>query len=113
MGMGQPQAHGLGILSESALSVERHPRALGFPGTRGNLHRAVWFGICHLARRLVCRAPGLRTYRARKTRLRRRSDAAVADGCPLRCMADLQLSRLITRAQSGSWIPGPPMDGRI
>src|SRR5205085_12503813 len=113
MGMGQPQAHGLGLLSDSAFPVERYPRALGFPGTSGDLRRAVWFGICRLTRRLVRRASGLRTHRARETRLCRRSDAAVADGSSLCYMADLQLSGLIASPQSRGGIPGSSLDGRI
>ena len=65
------------------------------------------------APRVLRRAPGLWTHRASETRLRRRSDAAVADGRPLCCMADLQLSGLVTRPQSSGRIPRPSMDGRI
>src|SRR6266567_9646362 len=82
MGMGQSQAHGMGLLSHSAFSVERHHWALGLSGTGGDLHCVVWFGIYNLARGIVCRAPRLRTHRARETRLRWRSDSAFAGGNP-------------------------------
>src|SRR5215471_7265216 len=31
LGLGQPQAHGMGVLSHSAFPMERHHLALGFP----------------------------------------------------------------------------------
>src|ERR1051326_2497060 len=113
MGMGEPQAHGLGLFSHSAVSVERHPGALGLAGPRGDLYLTVWLGICHVARRVDCRAPGLWTDRARETRLCRHSDATSATRRPLRCMADLQLPSVITRPQSCGWIPRSPLDRRI
>ena len=59
VGMGQSQAHGVGIFSYSAFSVERHHWALGLSGTGRNVSTALRFGICHAARRSVCRTPGL------------------------------------------------------
>ena len=59
VGVGQSQAHGVGLLSYSAFSVERHHWALGLSGTGGNMSAALRFGICHAARRPVCRTPGL------------------------------------------------------
>src|SRR5215471_5496593 len=59
VGLGQPQTHGVGLFSYSAFPMERHPWALGVSRTRGYMSVAVWFGICHLARRANCRTPGL------------------------------------------------------
>ena len=59
VGVGQSQAHGVGLLSYFAFPVERHHWALGFPRTSGNMSAALRFGICHAARRPVCRTPGL------------------------------------------------------
>src|SRR5438309_11848105 len=75
MGMGQSQAHGLGLLSHSAFSVERHHRALRLSGTGGDLHCVARLGIYNLPRGIVCRAPRLRTHRARETRLPWRTDS--------------------------------------
>ena len=59
VGVGQSQAHGVGLFSYSAFSVERHHWALGFPGAGGNMSAALRFRIYHAARRPVCRTPGL------------------------------------------------------
>src|SRR5438874_3389916 len=59
VGVGQSQAHGMGLLSYSAFPVERHHWTLGFPGTSGNVSAAFRFRICHAAWRPVCRTPGL------------------------------------------------------
>ena len=59
VGLGQSQAHGVGLLSYSALPVERHHWALGISGTGGNMSAALRFGIYHVARRVVCWSPGL------------------------------------------------------
>ena len=47
VGMGQSQAHGVGLFSYFAFSVERHHWALGLSGTGGNMSAALRFGICH------------------------------------------------------------------
>ena len=67
VGVGQSQAHGVGLLSYFAFSVERHRWAVGFSGTGGNMSAAVRFGICHAAWRPVCRTPGFRLDRTRQT----------------------------------------------
>ena len=59
MGMGQSQAHGVGLLSYSAFPVERHHWALGVSGTGGNMSAAFWFRLYHAARWADCRTPGL------------------------------------------------------
>src|SRR5882757_2458815 len=59
MGVGQSQTHGMGLLSHSAFSVERHHWALGLSGTGGNMSAALRFRIYHAARRPVCRTPRL------------------------------------------------------
>ena len=59
VGVGQSQAHGVGLLSYFAFPVERHHWALGLSGTSGNMSAALRFGICHAAWRPVCRTPGL------------------------------------------------------
>src|SRR5207245_10104972 len=58
VGLGQPQAHGVGLLSHSAFPLERHHWALGVPGTRGYVSAALRFGIYHVARRALGRTPG-------------------------------------------------------
>ncbi len=59
VGMGQSQAHGVGLFSYSAFSVERHHWALGLSGTGRNVSTALRFGICQPPWRPVCRTPGL------------------------------------------------------
>ena len=59
VGMGQSQAHGLGLFSYSAFSVERHHWALGLSRTGRNVSTALRFGICQPAWRPVGRTPGL------------------------------------------------------
>ena len=59
VGVGQSQAHGMGLLSYSAFPVERHYWALGVSGTGRNMSAALRFRIYHAARRVVCRTPGL------------------------------------------------------
>ena len=59
VGMGQSQAHDVGLFSYSAFSVERHHWPLGLSGTRGNMSAALRFGICHAAWRSVCRTSRL------------------------------------------------------
>ena len=59
VGLGQSQAHGMGLLSYSAFPVERHYWALGVSGTGRNMSAALRFRIYHAARRVVCRTPGL------------------------------------------------------
>src|SRR5438477_9240487 len=60
LGLGQPQAHGLGLFHDSAVFVERHHWALGTSGTSRDVSAALRFGIHHLARRSGCRTSRLR-----------------------------------------------------
>src|SRR5260370_7126314 len=57
LGLGQPQTHGLGLLSYPAFSLERHHRTLGVSRTRGNVHCAFPFRIFYVPRRVVSRSP--------------------------------------------------------
>src|SRR5690242_770765 len=50
VGLGQSQAHGLGLLYYSSVPLERHHRALGVSRASSDVHRVVWFGICYVAR---------------------------------------------------------------
>ena len=59
VGMGQSQAHDLGLFSYPAFSVERSHWALGLSGTGRNMSTALWFGICQPPWRPVCWTPGL------------------------------------------------------
>src|SRR5262249_53628076 len=59
MGVGQPQAHGVGLLHDSPFLVERHHWALGLAGTGANMSPALRFRICHAVWRSDCRTPRL------------------------------------------------------
>ena len=59
VGMGQSQAHGVGLFYYPAFSVERSHWALGLSGTGRNMSTALWFGICDPAWRPDCRTSGL------------------------------------------------------
>src|SRR5947208_11573528 len=59
LGLGQPQAHGVGLFYDSTLFVERHHWALGAPGTGGHMSVALRLGIYHVAGGPVCRTPRL------------------------------------------------------
>src|SRR5262249_17692888 len=92
VGLGQSEAHGMGLFSDSAFPVERHRWAVGVPRTRGYMSAAFWFGICHVARRAVCRTPGLWIDRTRQARSRRHGTSTFAGGSSLRHIPDLQPS---------------------